>query len=100
MDSDIKHFLYPKFILNDDVDETVREIVKRRAKQNAKLSYYEIEELVKRAMKNAVLNDTNIVNTADIYESLAENMNFKIRVGTGTDSEEIFHNTNSYEPKI
>lgn len=100
LDSDIKHFLYPKFILNDDVDETVREIVKRRAKQNAKLSYYEIEELVKRAMKNAVLNDTNIVNTADIYESLAENMNFKIRVGTGIDSEEIFHNTNSYEPKI
>lgn len=100
LDLDIKHFLYPKFILNDDVDETVREIVKRRAKQNAKLSYYEIEELVKRAMKNAVLNDTNIVNTADIYESLAENMNFKIRVGTGTDSEEIFHNTNSYEPKI
>lgn len=98
LDSDIKHFLYPKFILNDNVDETVREIVKRRAKQNAKLSYYEIEELVKRAMKNAVLNDTNIVNTSDIYESLAENMNFKIKVGTGTDPEEIFHNNLSYEP--
>lgn len=98
LDSDIKHFLYPKFILNDNVDETVREIVKRRAKQNAKLSYYEIEELVKRAMKNAVLNDTNIVNTSDIYESLAENMNFKIKVGTGTDPEEIFHNNLTYEP--
>lgn len=99
LDSDIRHFLYPKFILNDNVDKTVREIVKRRAKQNAKLSYYEIEELVKRAMKNAVLNDTNIVNTSDIYESLAENMNFKIKVGTGTDPEEIFHNNLSYEPK-
>lgn len=99
LDSDIRHFLYPKFILNDNVDKTVREIVKRRAKQNAKLSYYEIEELVKRAMKNAVLNDTNIVNTSDIYESLAENMNFKIKVGTGTDPEEIFHNNLSYEPR-
>lgn len=97
LDDDIKHFLFPKFILNDDVDDTVRDIVKRRAKQNAKLSYYEIEELVKRAMKNAVLNDTNIVNTSDIYKSLAENMNFKIKVGTGTDPEEIFHNTQSYE---
>lgn len=98
LDEDIKHFLFPKFILNDDVDETVREIVKRRAKQNAKLSYYEIEELVKRAMKNAVLNDTNIVNTSEVYRSLAENMNFKIKAGTATDPENIFHNTQSYEP--
>jgi AAA+ superfamily predicted ATPase len=91
--------MYPKFLLNDDVDETVREIVKRRAQQNAKLSYYEIEELVKRAMKRAVLNDTNIVNTSDIYEDLAANMNFKVKVGTGDDPEEIFSNNLTYEPK-
>jgi SpoVK/Ycf46/Vps4 family AAA+-type ATPase len=100
MDEAIKHFIFPKFIINDNVDDTVRDIVKRRAKQNAKLSYYEIEELVKRAMKNAVLNDTNIVNTSDIYESLASNMNFKIRVGTGDDPEEIFHNDATYEPPL
>jgi SpoVK/Ycf46/Vps4 family AAA+-type ATPase len=47
MDEAIKHFIFPKFIINDNVDDTVRDIVKRRAKQNAKLSYYEIEELVK-----------------------------------------------------
>lgn len=99
LDETIKHFLFPKFILNDDVDDTVREIVKRRAKQNAKLSYYEIEELVKRAMKNAVLNDTNIVNTSTIYNDLATNMNFKVRVGTGDDPEAIFHNTSDTEPK-
>lgn len=97
IDSDIRHFIYPKFIINDNVDDTVREIVKRRAKQNVKLSYYEIEELVKRAMKRAVLNDTNIVNTADIYEDLSKAMNFKVRVGTEDDSDEIFSNKNHYD---
>lgn len=98
IDECIKHFIYPKFIINDDVDETVREIVKRRAKQYAKLSYYEIEELVKRAMKRSILNDTSIVNTSDIYEDLATAMNFKIRMGTALDDEKIFHNDNNYEP--
>ena len=98
IDSDIKHFMNPKFIINDNVDDTVREIVKRRAKNYAKLSYYEIEELVKRAMKRAVLSDTNIVNTADIYEDLSKAMNFKVRVGTADDPEEIFHNDNHYDP--
>ena len=100
MDEAIKHFMFPKFILNDDVDPTVREIIKRRASQYAKLSYYEIEELVKRAMKRSVLNDTSIVNTSDIYNDLAEAMNFKIKMGTGTDDERIFHNNNSYDPEM
>lgn len=99
IDDCIKHFIFPKFIVNDDVNDTAREIIKRRASQYAKLSYYEIEELVKRAMKRSVLNDTNIVNTSDIYEDLATAMNFKIKMGTGTDSEEIFHNDYNYEPK-
>lgn len=98
IDECIKHFIYPKFIINDDVDDTVREIVKRRAKQYAKLSYYEIEELVKRAMKHSILNDTSIVNTSDIYEDLATAMNFKIKMGTALDDEKIFHNDNNYEP--
>lgn len=98
LDESIKHFMLPKFLLNDNVDDTVREIVKRRAKQYAKLSYYEIEELVKRAMKRAILNDTSIVDTADVYEDLATAMNFKIEMGTGDDKEEIFHNDNNYEP--
>lgn len=98
IDECIKHFIYPKFIINDDVDDTVREIVKRRAKQYAKLSYYEIEELVKKAMKRSILNDTSIVNTSDIYEDLATAMNFKIKMGTALDDEKIFHNNDNYEP--
>ena len=85
MDEAIKHFIYPKFIINDDVVETVREIVKRRAKQNAKLSYYEIEEVVKKAMKRSVLNDTNIVNTSEIYDDIAANMRFRVKVDDNDD---------------
>ena len=89
MDEAIKKFLYPKFILNDNVSDTVREIVKRRAKQNVKLSYFEIEEIVKKAMKHAGLNDTNIVNTADIYNDLAANMRFHIRINDDEDTKTI-----------
>lgn len=99
LDLTIRHFLFPRFTLNDDVDETVREIVKRRAKQNVRLSYYEIEEIVKTEMKKAVLNDSTIVRTSDIYEDLSKSMNFKVKVGTETDKEEIFHNELGYEPK-
>ena len=94
IDKCIEHFMFKKFILQDDVTETVRDIVKRRVKQNVKLSYYELEELIKRAMKRAVLNDTNIVKTSDIYEDLASAMNFKIRAGTEDDPEDMFHNNN------
>lgn len=99
LDLTIRHFLYPKFVLNDDVDDTVREIVKRRAKQNVKLSYYEIEEIVKTEMKRAILNDSTIVRTSDIYNDLSRSMNFKVKVGTNKDAEEIFHNELSTEPK-
>ena len=96
LDACIKHFLFPKFILQDDVSDDMRDIVKRRTKQNMKLSYYEIEELVKKAMKRSILNDTNIVRTADIYNDFAFAMNIKIRFGTESDDEEIFHNENHY----
>lgn len=98
LDEDIKHFLYPKFILDDDVNDDVRQIVKRRALNYAKLSYYEIEEIVKKEMKNAVLNDTNIVKTSLIYDDISQAMNFKVRIGTAMDDEEIFHNNMHYDP--
>jgi len=71
--------MFPKFILNDDVDDTVRDIIKKKVLQNNKMSYYEIEEVVKKAMKRSVLNDTAIVNTSDIYNDLAINMNVNFK---------------------
>ena len=47
-------------------------------------------------MKNAVLNDTTIVKTSDIYADLALTMNLKVRFHTEDDNEEIFTNNNSY----
>lgn len=98
IDDDIRHFLLPKFVLNDDVNDTKREIIKRRAKNNVKLSYYEIENLVNNAMKRAVLRDSNIVNTSEIYDELAMHMNFKVKVGTEDDSPNIFNNESTYDP--
>ena len=96
LDACIRHFLFSKFILDDDVDTTTRDIVKRRVKQNMKLSYYEIEELVKKAMKRSILNDTDVVRTSDIYKDFCLAMNIKIKLGTASDDESIFHNDNYY----
>lgn len=96
LDECIEHFIFPKFLLIHDVDATKKEIIEKRVKQNVKLSYYEIEEIVKKAMKRSILNDTNEVKTSDIYDDFALAMNIKIRFGTETDPEYMFHNNNHY----
>lgn len=75
----VRHFIYPKFEIVDDVDNITMDIINRRAKQYTKLSYYEIEGIVERAMKRAVMNDSNKVRTADIYNDLAVAMKVKIK---------------------
>lgn len=92
LDETIKHFMKPQFKLKDDVDDHYREIVKNRARTNIKLSYYEIEEIVYRAMKSAVLRNSREVLTSEIYENLALNMRFKVKFKTTKDDEEIFSN--------
>lgn len=88
----IKKFLFVQFKLVDDVDPTIKDIVERRAKSSdIKLSYYEIQGIVERAMKKAIMNDTNLVKTSDIYDSFALGMRIKIQFKTERDSEEIFH---------
>ena len=100
LDESIHHFMNNKFIYIDDVNENVREIVKKRAKQYVKLSYFEIQGIVERAMKNAILNDSIEVRSSEIYQMLADNMNFKIKFDTALDKEEIFHNNNHYDPSM
>ena len=92
----IRHFIFPKFNIVDDVDQTTVDIISRRASQYAKLSYYEIQGLVERAMKRAVMNGTDNVNTADIYKDLAIAMRVKIKFHTADDPEEIFENKLNY----
>ena len=100
LDVTINHFMLNKFELVDDVDPNVREIIKKRAKQYVKLSYYELQVIVERAMKDAILNDTIEVRTSYIYNLLADNMNFKIKFGTAQDEEEIFGNKETYDPTL
>lgn len=94
LDNTIRHFLYDSFFYEDDVDETTRSIIKTRLKDNVKLSYYEIEELVKSAMKRSVLNDSDQVKSSEVYADIAFAMNIKIAFKTEDDREEIFHNNN------
>lgn len=92
----IKKFIFPKFEIVDDVDSTTEDIVARRAGQYAKLSYYEIQGLVERAMKRAIMNDTNKVSTADIYKDLAIAMRVKLQFKTDDDPEEVFINNSHF----
>lgn len=87
----IKKFMFPKFTLIDDVDAEAANIIERRAKDNAKLSYYEIQVLVEKAMKRAILNDTDVVKMSDIYKDLAINMNMKVKFNTGSDDPRIYN---------
>lgn len=100
LDIVIRKFMFPKFLLVDDIQKDKKDIIKKRAKQNVKLSYYEIQVVVERAMKDAVLNDTLEVKTSNIYQMIADNMNFKVRFGTHDDPDEIFKNSQSYDPSI
>lgn len=82
----IRKFLFHQFTLVDDVDRTMMEIVERRVK----LSYYEIQGIVERAMKRALMNDTLEVKTSDIYNDFAVAMRIKILFKTDKDNEEDF----------
>lgn len=82
----IRKFLFHQFTLVDDVDRTMMEIVERRVK----LSYYEIQGIVERAMKRSLMNDTLEVKTSDIYNDFAVAMRIKIMFKTDKDNEEDF----------
>lgn len=80
LENAIQHFMLPKFKLVDNVDKVVASIVERRLKEKPNLSYYEIQVIVERAMKNAIISGTNIVNTADIYELFIKSNRIEINL--------------------
>lgn len=86
----IQHFILPGFKYIDDVDDTTGHIVKNRAAESKKLSYYEIQVLTERAMKDAILNGHMEVRTSEVFIALSKQLNLKLRFKTDTDSEEIF----------
>ena len=83
----IKRFMHPNFTFIDDVDSTGQSIVDRRAQNNTKLSYYEIQGLVERAMKDSILEGKQEVRSSRIYKDLADTMKIKFRFKTDQEDE-------------
>lgn len=90
IESSIPRFLYPEFILVDDVDRDMKEIITKRAEASVKLSYYEIQCIVERAMKKAIMQNTLEVRTSVIYEDIRQTERIKIFFKTDKDNEEDF----------
>lgn len=69
-------FIKNKFEVLDDVDETSENIINRRVD----LSYRELEFIVNRNMKRAVMSGTNIIKTSDIFRDLSIAVGLKINI--------------------
>lgn len=82
----IAQFKHRDFMLLDDVDDTTQDIVERRKT----LSYYEIKGIVERAMKKAIMSETNIIKTSEIYADLAVAMRIKVKFKTDSDDEQTY----------
>ena len=86
----IRKFTYPSFKIVDDVDETTSSIVERRAERYTKLSYSEIQNIVERCMKRAVIDRSLSVKVSEVYKELANTMGVKIKYNTDQEYEESF----------
>ena len=88
----IKKFIFDKFILSEDVESSQLALMDRRVS----LSYYEIQIIVERNMKKAILNKNPkiynkvAVRLSDVFNDLAVHMQIKTRFGTDKSSEDTF----------
>ena len=96
----IKKFMFDKFILSEDVGSSQLALMDRRVS----LSYYEIQIIVERNMKKAILNknpklyDKVAVRLSDVFDDLAVHMQIKTRFGTNKSSEDTFEsNLSTYK---
>lgn len=89
----VKKFTFPGFEIVDDVDETTEDIVGRRAEHYAKLSYFELQGLVERSMKKAVINQTMTIRMSEIYSDLAIAMGIKFKFGTHIEPPQAFQHS-------
>lgn len=76
----INKFLHKEFILKEDISKDKKDIILRRVQDSIKLSYYEIQCIVERAMKKAILNNTLEVKASDIYNDLARTERIRIYI--------------------
>lgn len=74
----INKFLFDGFHIIDDVDPDRKNIIIKRAEASPKLSYYEIQGIVERAMKKSVMKDTYDVPASVIYDDIARTERIKM----------------------
>lgn len=76
LDAIIAKFLFVDkgFSIAHDLDAVTKNVVEKKMCT----SYYEIQGVVERAMKNAVMNDTLIISETYIYKKLVEVMDIKV----------------------
>ena len=86
----IQKFLFKEFSLLDDVHEDRKSIIIKRAEASPKLSYYEIQCIVERAMKKAIMNNTMNVMSSWIYDDIARTERIKMYFKTDKDDDETF----------
>jgi SpoVK/Ycf46/Vps4 family AAA+-type ATPase len=81
----INKFKFPEFEFVDDVDDTTDFIVNNRAKQYTKMSYYELQGIVERAMKKAIIRGDTKLLASDVYSELKITLKIKDRFCTNVD---------------
>ena len=92
IDKTIEKFIFDKFTLEKDVEESDLELINRRAN----MSYYEIQIITERNMKKAILNNNPtrdgkvVVKLSDIFNDLAIHMKMKARFGTDKENDDTF----------
>lgn len=88
IDYAIHKFLYPEFKIIDDVDPDRKNIITKRAEASPKLSYYELQGIVERAMKKSVMQDKYVVPASVIYDDIARSEGIKMYFRSDEDSKQ------------
>lgn len=86
----INKFLFKEFTLVNDIDKDKKSIIIRRAEASPKLSYYELQNVVERSMKKAVMSNTTNVMESWIYDDIARTERIKMYFKTDKDDEAVF----------
>lgn len=88
LDPTIRKFMFKEFTYVQDMNEQDRLSMDRRVSD--KLSYFEIQGAVERAMKDSLLRNTLVVKETDLYNILASIAQIKNRFGTDVSDEKSF----------
>lgn len=78
LDESINKFLKKDFILKHDMQKDVKDILMWHGRNYTQLSYFEIQDWVERAEKNALIHDTLEVSENEIYGYFMQSMRVKV----------------------